>query len=312
MAEERGRHAGEEGDVFGTWPTQPDGEEPTGGRRASTVPPSWAPKVVAPPAAPPTSAPPATPPTPAPPPSAPRVEPLVTAPPAAPPMPAPLVAPLVTAPPVEPPPVDRLALEEPTLEQSRVDEPVHDIAPDPAMTRVLEVIDEPLDEPDLSLPPEPTPAAAKRSAPVPVRHTFAPRTRARRAVAAGTLLAAGAAVLGCYVAARERDLPSIGIAVTLWVLTGIIWAVHSGTSVTRLTVRGGQLQVTRQGVRTTIDLTSSYTPVEVYGRPGRHGWKVVFRRRDMSPFVIDQSMVDPAEFMSVLQYYRPNLNVEKR
>jgi hypothetical protein len=117
-------------------------------------------------------------------------------------------------------------------------------------------------------------------------------------------------VLGCYVAARERDLPSIGIAVTLWVLTAIIWAVHSGTSVTRLSVRGGQLQVLRQGVRTTIDLTSSYTPVEVYGRPGKHGWKVVFRRRDNSAFVIDHSMVDPAEFMRVLRYYRPGVDSE--
>jgi hypothetical protein len=144
----------------------------------------------------------------------------------------------------------------------------------------------------------------------PVRLTFHPRTRARTAVGIGTLLAAAAGVVGCYVAARERDAPSIGIAVTLWVLTGIIWAVHSGTSVTRLSVRGGQLHVLRHGVRTTIDLTSDYTPVEVHGRPGRHGWKVVFRRRDLSPFVIDQSMVDPGEFMRVLRYYRPGIDSE--
>jgi hypothetical protein len=142
----------------------------------------------------------------------------------------------------------------------------------------------------------------------PVRMTFAPRTKARTAVAIGTLLAAAAAVLGTYVATREQDSPSIGIAVTLWILTGIIWAVHSGTSVTRLSVRGGQLQVIQHGVRTTIDLTSTYTPVEVHGRPGRHGWRVVFRRRDMTPFVIDHSMVDPNEFMRVLRYYRPGID----
>jgi hypothetical protein len=142
----------------------------------------------------------------------------------------------------------------------------------------------------------------------PIRLTFRPRTGARTAVGVGTLLAAAAGVIGCYVAAREQDMPSIGIAVTLWILTGIIWAVHSGTSVTRLSVRGGQLQVVRQGLRTTIDLTSTYTPVEVQGQPGKHDWKVVFRRRDMSPFVIDHSMVDPAEFMRVLRYYRPGVD----
>jgi hypothetical protein len=159
--------------------------------------------------------------------------------------------------------------------------------------------------------PVPTPAPAPARQPdagdPPIRLTFRPRTRARTAVGVGTLLAAAAGVIGCYVAAREKDMPSIGIAVTLWILTGIIWAVHSGTSVTRLSVRGGQLQVVRQGLRTTIDLTSTYTPVEVHGRPGKHGWKVVFRRRDMSPFVIDQTMVDPAEFMRVLRYYRPGV-----
>jgi hypothetical protein len=138
--------------------------------------------------------------------------------------------------------------------------------------------------------------------------TFRPRTRARAAVGIGAILAATASVIGTWVAVRDRDTASVGIAVTLWVLTGIIWAVHSGTSVTRLSVRGGQLQVMQHGVRTTIDLTSSYTPVEVHGRPGRHGWKVVFRRRDLSPFVIDQSMVDPNEFMRVLRYYRPGVD----
>ena len=45
--------------------------------------------------------------------------------------------------------------------------------------------------------------------------------------------------------------------------------------------------------------------MQVIGEPGRRGWKVLFLRRGMSPFVIDSSMVDPHEFTSVLRYYRP-------
>jgi hypothetical protein len=211
------------------------------------------------------------------------------------------------------PPFEEPTFEEPTFEEPTFEEPTHGdtliddaVAEAPAEDAALEDASEE--------PAEPTQAKAARSKKSgdepPVRLTFRPRTRARTAVGIGTMLAAAASVLGCYVAARERDTPSIGIAITLWVLTAIIWAVHSGTSVTRLSVRGGQLQVVKQGVRTTIDLTSSYTPVEVHGRPGRHGWKVVFRRRDLSTFVIDQSMVDPSEFMRVLRYYRPGVDSE--
>lgn len=180
-------------------------------------------------------------------------------------------------------------------------------SPEPTSTQELPVVEAAAD---------PTRPSGRRSRkPVddepPIRLTFAPRTKARTAVAVGTLLAAAAAVVGTAVAASEKDTASIGIAVTLWVLTAIIWAVHSGTSVTRMSVRGGQLLVLQHGVRTTIDLTSSYTPVEVHGRPGRHGWKVVFRRRDLSPFVIDHSMVDPHEFMRVLRYYRPGVDAEQ-
>jgi hypothetical protein len=184
---------------------------------------------------------------------------------------------------------------------------------DPTPTQEdLTVVEEIL--PPASAGPAPAKATPKKALPAadepPVRLTFRPRTRARTAVGVGALLAAGSAAVATVAALRDRDEASIGIAVTLWVLTAIIWAVHSGTSVTRLSVRGGQLQVLRQGVRTTIDLASSYTPVEVHGRPGKHGWMVVFRRRDMSPFVIDPSMVDPAEFMRVLRYYRPEIDAE--
>ena len=64
----------------------------------------------------------------------------------------------------------------------------------------------------------------------------------------------------------------------------------------------------RQGGRFVFDLASVYTPVEVHGTPGRHGWKVVFLRRGMTPFVVDRTMVDPDDFMRVLSFFRPNLH----
>jgi hypothetical protein len=347
MSEHSGQGTDGEGDFFDRWLAQRDVEEHPGDQpRSSTVPPKWAPKVVAPPPDPVAPPEPEEPPLaweePPPPPVAPPYVPAaahvatpVAAPTVAPAAVAPgaiaastAPAPTMAPPPPPPPPPPPSAPPPPPPPPAPVYDSVEDLAP----TSVLSRVPEPREpaprhaEPLAGPPARPsgrttTEAAPKTKAektektedtPPPIRHTFAPRTRARMAVGIGTLLAAIASVIGCYIAAREKDLPSIGIAVTLWVLTGIIWAVHSGTSVTRLSVRGGQLQVIRHGVRTTIDLTSSYTPVEVYGRPGKHGWKVIFRRRDMSAFVIDQSMVDPAEFMRVLRYYRPGVDAETK
>jgi hypothetical protein len=296
MPEESGKHAGGEDDLFDRWLAHRDDE--AAGGRLRTVPPQWAPRVVTPAADPLTD---------------PLTDPLPTEPVV---VDEPLAEPAVVAEPVL---AEAVVLEEPAavdepvaIEPVVIDEPAIEPAPleQPIAAEVIEHVDEPptdeIAHPDVP-PPAPAVMAPTDGTP-PLRMTFAPRTRARTAVGVGTLLAAAAAVIGCYVASRERDLPSIGIAATLWVLTGIIWAVHSGTSVTRMSVRGGQLQVQQHGVRTTFDLTSTYTPVEVHGRPGKHGWKVVFRRRDMSAFVIDQTMVDPTEFMRVLRYYRPGID----
>src|SRR4051812_48179249 len=262
MPDDSSQGAGGEGDLFHQWLAHREGQGPPGQLRASTVPPKWAPKVVAPDEPP-----------------EPQPERGPEAAAAAAPEPAPEAA-AVTAPVADPTPTQE--------DLAPVEPAAHEAAAASAPAR----------------PPKGEPAGDEP----PVRLTFRPRTPARTAVGIGAVLAAASAVVLTIVALQERDEASTGIAVTLWVLTAIIWAVHSGTSVTRLSVRGGQLQVLRQGVRTTIDLASSYTPVEVHGRPGKHGWMVVFRRRDMTPFVIDQSMVDPTEFMRVLRYYRPEVD----
>jgi hypothetical protein len=70
-------------------------------------------------------------------------------------------------------------------------------------------------------------------------------------------------------------------------------------------VHAGQLEVVQGGGRFVFELASGYTPIEVVGAPGDRNWKVLFVRRNMDPFVIDSSMVDPQEFMEVLRRYRP-------
>jgi hypothetical protein len=134
---------------------------------------------------------------------------------------------------------------------------------------------------------------------------FTPRTGARRLVGLVLLVALSAAAAAAYAVYRSRTTLTIGLAITLGVLVLIIWAVRAGSPAARLSVRAGQLEVLQGGGRFVFDLSGGYTPIEVVGRPGDRNWKVLFLRRNMDPFVIDSSMVDPHEFMEVLRRYQP-------
>ena len=60
-----------------------------------------------------------------------------------------------------------------------------------------------------------------------------------------------------------------------------------------------------------FDLASPYTLLEVHGRPGQRHWKVLFPRRDLPPYKIDRSVVDPHDFMRVLRFFRPELRSDR-
>jgi hypothetical protein len=136
---------------------------------------------------------------------------------------------------------------------------------------------------------------------------FAPRTGPRRLVGLLLLVSlVGTAVAG-YRAYADDTTFNLGLAGTLGMLTLVIWAVRTGSAPVRMSVRSGQLEVVSSEGRFVFDLASRYTPIEVVGRPGRRGWKVLFLRRSMAPFVVDASMVDPEEFMRVLRQHRPDL-----
>ena len=87
-------------------------------------------------------------------------------------------------------------------------------------------------------------------------------------------------------------------------LTLALWAIRAASPPAQLSVHGGQLQVVQGGGRFVFEL-GGYTPIEVVGDPGDRNWKVLFLRRNMDPFVVDSSMVDPRAFMDMLRHYRP-------
>jgi len=115
-----------------------------------------------------------------------------------------------------------------------------------------------------------------------------------------------------YVAYATRDTVAMGVAAMITFGTLVIWGVRAGASVTRLTVRSGQLEIVRQGGRIVFDLTSHYTPIEIVGKPGSKKWKVHFLRRGMAPVTVDSTMVDGKDFMRILGYFRPELVTTKR
>ncbi|GAA0973135.1 hypothetical protein ENKNEFLB_00699 [Nocardioides aquaticus] len=140
--------------------------------------------------------------------------------------------------------------------------------------------------------------------------TFRPRRTARLVTGLLLLASLGVTALLAWEAYGNRtdlvagDLVPVGIAAALSL---VLWAVRSSTSVARLSVDGGHLTITRNGETWRCDLAGRATPVEVVGRPGRRGWKVVFARRGHPPYVVDASMVDPVHFTRVLAHYRPDV-----
>lgn len=173
---------------------------------------------------------------------------------------------------------------------------------------------------DEELEPLPTPEPTRRAAPAPpegprVTGTkspvhgpsnwdFTPRTGARRAVGVLLLGVVVGLVLAGLVALDDPTTLTLGVAGTMLVLTLALWGIRAASPVTRLAVRGGQLQVTQGGTRLVFDLSGSVlTPIQVQGSPGDRSWKVLILRKGLDPFVIDSSMVDPHEFMDLLRAY---------
>ena len=142
---------------------------------------------------------------------------------------------------------------------------------------------------------------------MPGLYEFEPRRSSRLALTVCLLAGIVASTLLVRPAVQTRDTPSIGLASVAVLATALVWAIRAGTSVTRLAVRQGQLEVLHQGGRLVFDLAGDHTVPEVHGRPGGRGWRVVLPRGDQEPFVVDASIVDADDFMRVLRFFKPHL-----
>jgi hypothetical protein len=134
---------------------------------------------------------------------------------------------------------------------------------------------------------------------------FPPKRGARRLLDMVVLLTLVGTAIAGYLAYDDPTTLSLGLTGTLGALLLVTWAVRVGAPLTRMAVKGGQLEVRSGGQLLKFDLSSHYTPIEVRGTPGRRGWRVLFGRGTTEPFVVDSSIVDPKAFMEVLRSYRP-------
>lgn len=151
-------------------------------------------------------------------------------------------------------------------------------------------------------------ARADAVAEMPGVYRFAPRRTARGLLTIGLLIGFVATAYFAIPAYQQRDMASIGLVAIATLATVMVWAIRAGESITQVEVHQGQLAVVHQGTRHVFDLASPYTRLEVHGRPGKRGWKVLFPRGDIEPFAVDATMVYPEEFMRVLRFFRPEIS----
>ncbi|WP_017934617.1 hypothetical protein [Nocardioides sp. Iso805N] len=155
--------------------------------------------------------------------------------------------------------------------------------------------------------PPVSPGVRERSASLPHTVFFRPRRGTGRLLG-GLLLGFAALTIAAAVWAwADRTFLSYGITAAVAAVTAIVWATRASASPTRLTLRGSELEIVRDGSRALFDLAAPQTSIEMRGEPGDRRWKVLVVRRSMSPYVIDGSMVDPGEFTQVLRYFHPEV-----
>ena len=131
---------------------------------------------------------------------------------------------------------------------------------------------------------------------------------------AGFLLFAAALLtaIEAGVAYADPGVVTLGLAGLLLLTTGVAWRAWSRRPVATVTVSGTRLEITQGGGRHVFDLADTRSPVDVIGVPGDRSWRVLFYRRGRTPYVLDASMVDPAEFMRVLHARRSEVHYRPR
>jgi hypothetical protein len=96
--------------------------------------------------------------------------------------------------------------------------------------------------------------------------------------------------------------------VVLAVAVGLGMAAYNTRYVPRTVhVVDGVVEVTHGDDTKRFDLRNDSIRLDVQGIPGDAFWRVRFHRRALDPVDVDDTMVDPAEFMARLREYRPGL-----
>lgn len=200
----------------------------------------------------------------------------------------------------------------------RQPEPTSAPTPTPEPTEAHDAHTRPAPTPRITAPPqvrigrwtEPVDNLTVRHATTDVE--FPPRAGARRSMSVLLILVLAAACTATYLAYREPTTATIGIAGTFGVLTLVVWAVRASTTITRISIRRGQLVVRRGGRVETAEVGSHYTPVAILGEPGQRRWRVLVERAGQPLMVITPGMVDPHWFTTSLYRIRPDLRPEAK
>lgn len=168
---------------------------------------------------------------------------------------------------------------------------------------------EPLDTSRQPDPAEPAPSP-EDGAETDARGTAAPAIdigvdRGGRRVAAfltfaGTVMT----VLALGILYADPSPVSLALAVLLTAVTLAAGKSWTGGPELRATIVGSRLEVTRGRSRHVFDLASPTLSVDVVGVPDERGWRVLFHRRGMAPYVLDADAVDAAELTRALHRSR--------
>lgn len=99
------------------------------------------------------------------------------------------------------------------------------------------------------------------------------------------------------------------LTVVVFAVAGLLaWgAAQTRVSRVRVEVVDGVVRVVEGDVTRTFDLRNDSVRIDVQGKPGDTYWRVRFYRRALDPIDVDDTMVDPADFMARLRDVRPEL-----
>jgi hypothetical protein len=162
---------------------------------------------------------------------------------------------------------------------------------------------EPAPSPEPEPEPEPEPPAVPEGPDV----TFAAPPKGAAVTILLSLAALCAAGTAVYLAYLDR-LASLPGLVTAVVTVALAVSINrTGRSTDSIAIRRGVVVIEGRHGSGRFDLTNPDTLVEMVGRPGGSGWKVVFLRKSRPSVTVDRSMVDPVAFVDALRRWRPTL-----